>query len=1009
MLLFEGPAAEGSPEQNKYNGGKSKNHMIGNKKLHTASRIAVAVLALLLAVLIAGTYAGSTYSTYLNNVLQIETTRVVTDENETADTQYYKSDYSSQDELYNAKEALIQEIVREGAVLLKNEGNALPLDASSENQVSLFGRSSVEIIQGIHGGASIIESVSDPLTEVLASVGLTVNPTLYSFYENSGYEYNYGGSTVTIGEVPVSEYTSAVRSSYSQYSDAAIIVLSRSGGEGDDISLDPADVTDGDGVHYTLALQQNERDMIEEAKSCSDKVIVLVNSDYAMEIDELKDDPEIDAILWIGGTGLNGTYGVADLLVGNTSPSGRLADTYAASVASSPAAQNWGAEQYTNVTEDLQAYYTVYQEGIYVGYKYYETRYEDYVLNRYNARSSTGAYASDSGWNYEDEVSYSFGYGLSYSTFTEEITGFSLNGTTATMQVRVTNTGDYDGKHVVQVYAQSPYTEYDVTNKVEKASVQLVGFAKTDVLEADGGSETVTVEIDLHNLASYDYTNAKTYIMEAGTYYFAIGNGAHDALNNILAAKGYDTDDGMDQNGDGSEAKVRTHEQEEDDFETYSVSWQNGTEITNQLDSADINYYGDFVTYLSRSDWSGTWPKSELNITATDEMIADLQDGASYTPTEATAEDQAEMVYDSDETSYPLIMLRGEDFESEYWDDILNQLSLYEMSRLIGASGGGLIACDSITFAGSVMRDGPAGPKANYTEGEHVTESAVMFQSEVVLASTFNTEMAAAEGAMMGNDSLWLNTNAMYAPGVDTHRTPMSGRNSEYYSEDSVLSSEMGTAQIVAAAEYGLILGPKHFAFNDQETHRNGLGTFLNEQAAREIYLRAFEKPMTNSLGMMSAYNRVGCTYSSAHVGLMSNILRGEWGFKGYAISDAVGSRSLSRYADGAASVTAGLTVFCVTVETLYCGSGASLSEEAIIADPVLFEAVREACHYNLYAFLNSSAINGYTSSMHIEHLTPWYMTAVIAADIVVGVLLAAGLAGYIFLTVRGKKEVQNG
>ena len=961
------------------------------------------IFSLLLAVLLAATYAGDTYEAFLNDRLQIETSYVVTDGDESPNY-YYTSDYATQDALYEAKVAQIQETVKEGAVLLKNQSGALPLQADSEKNISVFGRSSTEMIQGIAGGAAIVPGVSDPLTEVLASVGLVVNPVLYSFYEEAdGYAYKYSGSTISVGEVPVSEYTQAVKDSYAEYDDAALVVISRSKGEGADFSLDPADVEDGDGEHYGLALQNNERDMIEEAKSCSDKVIVLVNSDYAMEIDELKNDPDIDAILWIGGTGLNGIYGIADILVGEANPSGRLADTYAASVASSPAAQNWELNEFANVQTDLQRYYTVYQEGIYVGYRYYETRYEDTVLGRYNADSAVGAYAGTGGWDYTSEVSYSFGFGLSYSTFEEEIVGFRVDGTTAGMEVRVTNTGDYDGKHVVQVYAQSPYTQYDIENKVEKSAVQLVGFTKTDELAANGGAETVSVEIDLHDLASYDYTNAKTYIMEAGDYYFAIGNGAHDALNNILAAKGYDVSDGMDYEGDA--AKAELYVQEEDDFETYSVSRQNGTEITNQLDSADINYYGDFVTYLSRSDWSGTWPKSELNITATDEMIADLQDGSSYTPTEATAEDQAAMVYDSDETNYPLIMLRGEDYDSEYWDSLLDQLSLHEMSYLIGASGGGAIACDSIVFAGSVMRDGPAGPKANYTEGKYAGESAIMFQSEVVLASTFNIEMAAAQGRLMGNDGLWLNTNAMYAPGSNTHRTPMSGRNSEYFSEDGLLASAMATAEVKAAYEYGLIMGAKHFAFNDRENHRNGLGTFFNEQAAREIYLRSFEGPMSAGMGMMSAYNRVGCLYSSASVGLMRGILRGEWGFHGYAISDAVGSRFLANYADGPASVYAGLTMYCVTVESLFCGPNGSLNEEKIIADPVLFEAVREACHENLYAWVNSSAVNGYSQNMHIEYVTPWYMVAVIAADCVVGVLAAVSLAGYIYLLVSGRKE----
>lgn len=977
--------------------------MANKGKLQSALRGLLAIFCLLLAILIAATYAAYTYEGFLNDQLQIQTSQVVPDGEQT-DTEYYKSDYASVDELYNAKAELIRKTVREGVVLLKNENKALPFNVTEEKNVSIFGRNSTEMIQGIAGGASVIDTGrSDDISEVFSSVGINVNPTLFDFYRNadSSQYYTLWNTTIRIGEIPVSEYTSEVRNSYKKYHDAAIVVLSRSNGEGRDFSLDPASVSDGDGIHHGLGIQESERAVIEEVKANFSKVIVLINSDYAMEIDDLKEDSDIDAILWIGGTGVNGIYGVADVLVGNASPSGRLADTYAVSVASSPAAQNFGDSMYTNVSDDMQAHYIVYQEGIYIGYKYYETRYEDAVLGRYNATSTKGTYGSNGAWKYTDEVSYSFGYGISYSTFTEEITDFKVDGTRVSITVKVTNIGDYEGKHVVQVYAQSPYTQYDIFNRVEKSAVQLMGFDKTDTLKANGGTETLTIELDLHDLASYDYTSAKTYIMEKGTYYFSIGNGAHDALNNILAAKGKTTADGMDYNGNVD--KVKSYHQSEDDFETYSVSQQTGYEITNQLEKADLNYYGDFITYLSRSDWEATWPQSQRNLTATEEMISDLQNGSTYTATVATAEDQRNMIYDSKETAYQLIMMRGEDFDSEYWEDILNQMSLYEMSRLVGAALTETL-CESIAYGDSVLRDGPAGPKASYSSGEHSGESAVMFQSEVLLASTFDPKQAEAQGEMFGNDALFLNTHAVWAPGCNIHRVPMSGRNSEYFSEDSILTAVMAEQQVLGGMKYGLIVSPKHFAFNDQETHRNGLGTFFNEQAGREIMLRAFEGPMSSALGTMSAYNRIGCVYSSASVGMMREILRNEWGYKGYVITDAVGSRTLARYADGPASVYAGVTMFDASVETLYCTGSGALSESAIIQDPILFQSIREAVHYNLYAFVNSSAMNGYSSNMRIEYVMPYYQAAVLTADCIVGAFTVICLIGYLFFELKRKE-----
>ena len=966
------------------------------EKLKKTSLILTHVFSGLSVICIAATYASSIYESFINRELQVETSKIVVDK-DSKPLELYKSTYATQDELFDAKMELNRKVAQEGTVLLKNTNDVLPM--SYVKKISVFGRSSTDIIQGIKGGASQIDGKNDSLIDVFSSFDIEVNPILYSFYQGkTNYKYSYDKDEIKIGEVPVSEYTKDVTSSYSNYNDASIVILSRSRSEGSDYLGKPSEVLDGDGIHVGLGIQKNERDVIEEAKKCSSKVIVILNTDYAMEIDELKKDPDIDAIVLSGGTGLNGIYGTIDVLTGKVSPSGHLADTYATSVISSPAARNWQGSEYANIDADLQKYFTVYQEGIYIGYKYYETRYEDCVLKRYNADSNVGTFANEQSWNYSMEVSYPFGYGLSYTTFDEKITNFEVKGNKAQITVNVKNTGNVAGKHVIQVYAQSPYTKYDIENNVEKSSVQLVAFDKTDVIEPSH-SVTKKVEIDLKNLASYDYKNAKTFIFEDGDYYFALGNGAHNALNNILALKGYSKLNGMDEDGNSSLAYL--YHQNSFDKITFATNDVTGVAITNQLDSANINYYGDYVTYLSRSDWKNTWPKDNLNMEATKEMIKDLQNGASYQKVEATEEDKKEMIHSSTETKYSLVMLRDEEFDSPYWNDLLNQLTPYEMTHMIGASGSGSIKVNSVMFAGSMQCDGPAGPKANYTEGIHAKESAVSYPTEVVVASTFSQKIASDVGIMMGNDALHVKANAMYAPGINIHRTPLSGRNAEYYSEDSVLSSEIGYNQVKSALEYGLILGPKHFAFNDQEAHRKGIGTFFNEQEAREIMLRAFEKPMENALGCMSAYNRIGCTYSSAHKGLTKGILRTEWGFKGYLISDAVGSRDLARYADAYASVTAGLSVYCVTVETLFCSSSGPLSEKAIMSDPNYFKAVREACHYNLYAWVHSSAINNYSTNMRIVDVTPAWKVALTVVDIISGVGLIASISLSVYAFLR--------
>lgn len=983
----------------------------GMNKLRSASRVLTLIFTLLLAVSVGLSVVGTLYGDVINDTLQIKQWEVVDASGSDVDTEYYKSKYSSVAELLEDKYKLIQQICEEGSVLLKNENDALPL-AEDSLHISVFGRNSADWVYGTSNGAAQVNaSMCDSLDTVLESFGLTVNPTLFELYRNASEPSRAVGATrYTIGELPASVYTPAITATYDDYNDAAIVVFSRVNGEGSDFFQSPDEVRDGDGEHVVLGLQNTERAALEQAKACSDRVIVLLNSDYPIEIEELKNDDEVDAILWCGSTGVNGLYGTARVIVGEASPSGHLTDTYAVSSQSSPAMQNFGDFTFLNAAEiDATSAdkYVTYQEGIYVGYRYYETRYEDSVLGEGSATSAVGATGDADRWEYTDEVSYSFGYGLSYTNFSETITDWEIDvsNKTARMEVLVENTGDVAGKHVVQLYAQSPYTEYDRQYNVEKSAVQLLDFEKTQEL-APGDRETVVLNIDLDLLASYDYTNAKTFIFDAGDYYFALGNGAHDALNNILAAKGYDVSDGMDYDGD--EALVCHYRQAELDTTVFSVA-VTGETITNHMDDVDLNYYGIELTYLTRSDWAGTFPKPQ-ELTANSAVIAALGDGASYVPDESS-QDFSDVVeginYGSTETSYQLILARGLAYNDPIWQDILNQLTIEELSGTVAQARVGAFACPSIGFAGSSQSDGPAGIRNTYlAEEDEYKISATMFQSECILASTFSKKLAEAEGEMFGEDGLWTDVSSAWAPGSNTHRTPYGGRNTEYFSECSVLAGIIGRAECIGASRYGVAMAPKHFALNDQETNRGGLATFCNEQAAREIYLRAFEMCFSSgvNVGSMLATNRIGCTYSGAHYGVLQEIVREEWGMNGGFITDMIGGSASVNYVDGPAAAIAGTTMINCNNATLYAGETGTLNEQVILSDATLFRAIREDCHRNLYMWVNSNAMNGVTSNSQIVYVMAWWQVLIIG--MIAGfAVLTVGSAATLVVTSVKKKE----
>ena len=590
-------------------------------------------------------------------------------ENEDANAQYYTMDFDSIAEKTAYGLELCKQVEAEGAALLMNNG-ALPLAEGAK--VSTLSSSAVNLVYGGTGSGNVDASKADNLKVALEKSGMVVNPVLWDWYNGEeGSQYNRtasaGESAVLAGqasipEVPVSVYPDDVKASFAEYGDAVIIPISRIGGEGYDCEFNE--------FNY-LALSAEEQEMMQwaadmKAAGTVKSIIMLINTSNALQVDFLKNnDYNVDAVLWIGGVGISGTNAVADILAGKINPSGSLADTYCYDNYSSPAMQNFVPTTYEGYAEGVipknASTYMIYQEGIYVGYKYYETRYEDTVMGTGNA----GNYV------YSDDVAFPFGYGLSYTTFAYSDMAVNYNAATDTydVSVTVTNTGDMAGKETVQIYLQSPYTKYDIDNLVEKSAVQLIGFGKTDVLQP-GASEVLTVSVDKRDMAAYDAYGAGTYILDAGDYYLIAATDAHNAVNNVLAAKGYTTADGMD--AEGNAALTYKWTEEKLDTTTYATSL-NGTKIENQLSHADINLYegsDDTVTYLTRNDWEGTFPTEIKQLKLTEQMIDELQD-VQYDPADYPATAMPTLGADN---GLKLVDMIGKDFDDPDWQLLLDQL-----------------------------------------------------------------------------------------------------------------------------------------------------------------------------------------------------------------------------------------------------------------------------------------------------------------------------------------------
>ena len=991
------------------------------------------------------------FRTDIDKFLGTKSTKLVTEDTDGVDLYTFKSDYTSTTDLLHGIQDVGERMSEEGSVLLKNNG-ALPLTKDETQKITLLGFSSYYPVQGGDMGSSFVENTGTDadtvdMVQAFKAKGFSMNQTVADMYEalqptfksevqswGGTIEYNHITAPSTTGVFSSKEPSQAALDGQNAAwkdsmndNNVMIVTIARSASENGTYQPGTAGVDPTQNLNQTdpLGLSDDERDLINAAvtakASNGGKVIVLLNNASAMEVQEIQDNDGVDAILQVGLPGGYGFYGVADILSGEVNPSGHLTDTYAVKNANSPAAQNFGDLQWTNANPDIQMNDAIVEaENIYIGYKYYETRYFDTVMNQGNAASTVGS-STGSAWNYDDEVTYPFGYGLSYTTFTQTLDDLNvdLDNETVTAKVTVTNTGSVAGKDVVQLYVSLPYTDYDKEHGVEKAAVQLLDYGKTAEL-APGASETVTITADMQNMASWDSTadNAAgtkgCYILDAGDYYFTIGNGAHEAVQNVLAAEGQDVG--------GNADKAKSWNLGSQDTTAFATT-KNGTAVENQLADMDVNYWlPGTATYLTRSDWEGTFPKTYTDLTATDEMV-DILDNDIY---EINANGDPSTVTFGADNGLTLADLKGvSDINDERWDMLMDEITLEECMIRTGFGGTSTKVIESIMSPEAIQNDGPNGfnsyPLGQYANTDastgdpcvvdandpNLTYKMGTMVNETVIAQTFNKDLAADYGRVIGNYSLWANTAIFWGIGTNLHRLPYNARNHEYYSEDAVLTAGQGTAYAAAAMEYGVIIAPKHLAFNDTEINRTGISVFMTEQQARENELRGTQGIVENAhvLGVMTAYNRVGITQDNAHTGLTKNILRNEWGFQGLISEDFIQN---ANYVVLKEAVLNGVTMSCNTGDNTM----AAVSEkypywtvEAVSQDTTMMTALKQAMKYQNYALANSNAMDGMASNTRLVSVRTWYDNALVAVQVVFAALTVLAAAMYVLDERKSKKQ----
>lgn len=976
--------------------------------------IAVSAVLLALTVLFgAAIPVTNYYATMINAALGAETQKIIPGEDSKI---FYWTDYESEEDLVAHNNAICYELEAEGAALLLNRDNALPL--APDTTFTMFSQSVADPVFVGTGSASMTNGDAVSLYGALENSFTKgcVNLEMWKFYKTSGYKRENaklsGGSPdqYRINEVPWEKYSDTLQSTFASYGGCALVLLSRSSGEGADLpsgleTLEPY-MTDGD----YLRLCKEEIELLTNLKRLKEegtfqKIVVLLNSSSTLQLDFL-DDYGIDAVLWIGNVGGNGIPAVADILAGKINPSGRIVDTFLKDNHAQPAMVNYDAYPYTNADELGLEYaqnntaagiekcnrnYDVYQEGIYVGYRYFETRYEDYVLGQGNAGD----------YSYADVVAFPFGSGLSYSSFAYSDFSIEDRGDTIEASVTVRNTSDRDALHTVQIYFQSPYTDYDRKNGVEKSAVEICGFDKKEIKAH--GSERYQISILKDDLTSYDANNAKTYILDAGDYYFTAGTDAHNAVNNILAAKGADPSR-MDAPGDANlTAKWTVAEL---DAVTYSVSPYTGNAITNRFEDADLNKYegaeGQTVIYLTRSDWEGTYPRSNVILRVTDAMWAD---GLTHEESgRAAIAEKMKALYWAD-TAIPAPAgqdgtLKAIDFvetdpDDPAWDALVSQIDYADQLDVVYNAAYNTKPLPAINLPATSASDGPTG----YTKSLMGGNGGMPFTSEDVMAATFNRELIAEVGKSIGEDMMRASSGVdaasvcmIYAPGCNTHRTQYLGRHNEYFSEDGWLAGEACAAEVRGMMDRGIVPCIKHFVLNDQEEGRYGVSTWANEQSIRELYLEAFEGGIrAGATGVMTSFNRLGVVWSAAHHGLMTGVLRDEWGFQGVTVTDMAMN---AKWMDYRLGILAGQDIWCGQKGTMGTLDGSE-------TDPALTNGVHQSLKHTVYAVTRSNAMN--IGNATVIAVTPWWKTVLAACEGVFALLSVCS----IFLLIRRRKKNQ--
>ena len=942
-------------------GEKKKENLMGKKpKTVTRRKFVAQTAGAVVSLGAAGALnvAANSYSSLLSHYLGGRPTTVVQSEgSESWDSTYYAAAYRGRNQAKEAATEVVAQIVEEGAVLLKNDNGALPLAAGTT--VSLLGRYAADPVYGGAGSGTVDPNDCVTLYQGIANAGLTINDTAFDFI-NSNYS-NYPKAAITmddpstaayyIGEIPWSAYSSDAQSSIS--GTTAVIVLGRGGGEGGDLSRDlKGDVESGvstaftendetanyvDGQHE-LELTVEEKDLIAAAKSACKKVIVLINASTTMELGPLMSgDYEVDAILHIGSLGAAGSNGVGQLLVGAMSPSGKTTDTWVADFTADPTFKNFGGKHYADVSgyydsnpngfrADGTAYFVEYKEGIYYGYRYYETAAVEAAAGNYP------------GFDYDSAVVFPFGYGLSYTTFEQTLDSVSADDTDVKASVTVTNTGSASGKQVVEIYFTAPYKE----GGLPKSAVVLGGFAKTSELAA-GASETVEVSFPVRRMASWD-SDKSGYVLDSGDYDISLRTDSHTVVDSkpvTVAAKTYTTDEVTD------------------------------TKLTNLFDDC-TQYMEKNCTAFSRDDFKGTFPEAAED-TTTDAVgisvaeFAYAQDSSVAMPTTGAS------------NGLSLIDLRGVDYDDELWDSLLDQISVSEMIAVINDAAYNTAEVASISKPATSDPDGPAG----FTSLTGSTGNCA-YCSEYLMAQTWNVDLIEQVGQAVGEEALSSGYNGWYAPACDTHRSPFAGRNFEYFSEDPVLGGSICAAEIQGAASRGCYGYVKHFALNDQESYRiQHIMIWATEQTMRECYLRQFEiaiktpsvdmkyisddkgtmstKTMPGCTAVMSSFNYIGTEWAGGRKSLLTNLLRDEWGFRGAVITDF----NLYGYMEKDPSLLAGNDL--QLTYSAMSGDIANTDKADIVA------AMRTAMHNVCYTVVNSNAMNGLVPGSSVKYgVAPW-------------------------------------